>query len=222
MNSKIILLVILIACFTATNIVAQNDKIEANKPLPSEYIAKADKIYLNREIGTITPGMQVVAKPYCVGPVLRSMIRKNADIKEGEIAKTKALANDSATLVNTVREVYLKELTKAGIKTEQSDTEYTLNIKIFDHGFTWATSSKAGVFLRIKAELLSAEGNVIWDQIYMMEKNEAKQLHNQGAINLNKSIDKLLSDYEKDTGLLKRTYEQICNMLVVKLFPLKK
>jgi hypothetical protein len=202
---------------TTGNGLAQKKTIKGNDPLPSEYAGKLDKIYLSREIKTVAPGMLVSAKTPMVGLVLSSLAQKSQGIKEKEIAKSKALENDSATLVDIVSKVYSRELKDAGMAMEQGNTEYTLNVMVFDHGFTWATSSKAGVFIRIKTELLSADGNVLWEQLYYMEKGEAKQLHNQGAINLNKSVDKLIRDYEKDPELLPKTYEQICNMLAVKL-----
>lgn len=203
---------------------AYTQEKEANNPLPLEYLEGDKKIYLDDKIEFINSRFIIFAQIYGVpdfalGAIIVNEAENQQRIKEDEIAKEIPYESDSILINEVVYSSYFKVLEPhSSLVTTEENADYILSIKIYDHGFHWASSSALGVFIRIVVELKSADEEVLWSQFYHLDKQEAKIPHNRGGMTLNKCADKLLADYKKDPELLKYTYEQISTFLAAKLF----
>lgn len=195
------------------------NKIELNAPIPLEYLNEPGVIYLDQSVDYIIAEKKIYST-IGITFILNSAIKSQASIKEKEIGQEQLFANDSVLLPSMVISAYKRQLDEKNIllAADQALAKYTMAIKIYDHGFHWASSSTAGMFIRTKIELSDKNGEVVWEQYYCMDKKEAKIPHNRGAINMNKSIDKLIADYNKDPELLENTYRQIVDFLPPKMF----
>lgn len=192
--------------------------LPANEPIPAAFIDNSAKIYLEENIAFLNARKQIYTT-YGASFVLHAVIESQVDKKEDEISAEKVFEHDAKRLSNILLSKYKDLFSHHHIEfaKDKDHSDYTLTIKVFDHGFHWATNSAAGMFVRLKAELLSVDGKTVWEQYYMMDKNEAKIPYHCKAINMNKAIDKLIADFEKEPGLLVTTYEQISGLLAAKL-----
>ena len=212
---KVITLLI-IFLITGINVSAQKN-LPANEPIPASFISNAEKIYLEENIAFINARKQIYTT-YGASFVLHAVIESQVDKKEDEISAEKVFENDNILLSNILLNKYKELFSNHHLEfaKDKDHSAYTLTIKVFDHGFHWATNSAAGLFVRLKVELVSADGKTVWEQYYMMDKNEAKIPYHCKAVNMNKAIDKLIAEFEKDPGLLVTTYEQISGFLVAR------
>ena len=202
------------------NVLAQKGvkNLPANEPIPQEFINKSKEIYFNKNIEFIDSEKQIYTT-YGSSFVVHALIENQVEIKEEEVSKEKIFENDTIRIPEIMLKKYEDLFSKGNIEFAESKekSSHTLTIKVFDHGFHWATSSAAGVFIRTKAELISSDGTTIWEQYYTMDKNEAKVPYNCKAINMNKAIDKLIDSFEENPDLLVTTYEQITGFLAAKI-----
>jgi hypothetical protein len=210
----VIRLLLYLVLFIAANTYAQDKKLAINDPLPANYLDDVGKIFVNDEVVFID-SLKRIYSTYGMTFVLNSAIKWQNSLKEEELKKEKVFENDSVLLPGIVWNAYSNYFLKKNLLFANSleEANYILNIKILDYGFHWASSSTAGMFVRTKIELVDANGTVVWEQHYCMDKKEAKSPHDRGAINMQKCIDKLITDYEKDPELLEITYKQIVGFL---------
>ena len=210
---------LIIFIFTSINAFAQKstNNFSVNEAFPKEFLNKSEEIYFDKNIG-FTDTIKQIFTTYGASFVLHAIIENQVEIKENEISKEDVFKNDIIELPKIILDRYEELFSRKNLKfaENKNSSAYTLVIKIHDHGFHWATSSAAGLFIRTKAELISSNGEIVWEQYYMMDKKEAKIPYNCKAMNMNKAIDNNIEDFEKDPDLLTTTYEQIADFLVAK------
>lgn len=215
MNSKALASLLVLFTISAASTQAQK-KIKINEPIPKEY---TDKIYLNNKIDFVTPGVIILANTHAPSFVLNALAKKQQRIKEEKIAKEKVFENDSVLVIKAIKKEIFSVLKEKGIQSgkKNDQTKHILNLKVYDHGFHWASSSAAGIFLRVQAEITSLDGEKLWSMVYTMTKDEAKTTHKRGGMTLNKCIDKCIADFEKKPELLSETYQLIAGYLAEKI-----
>ncbi len=200
------------------------EKVEANNPIPSEYVSRIKQISLEDNIHIWDSKFLISSSTHnaagsvgLVGIAFIKMAKTVMAQLETDIATTIPPEKDTIILKSSAFNAYNTEFTKKGVSTN-TDNDLTLNLTIIDHGFHWSTSSALGVYIRVKSEVLSPEGKVLWEQIYYMDKDEKKIPHNRKSLNVKRGVEGLLADYESNSELLKETYDQIFGFLAVKLY----
>jgi hypothetical protein len=195
-------------------------KLPVNEPLPKEFLEKSNQIYFEKSIDFIDSGKQIYTT-YGTTFLLHALVESQVAVKEREIAKMAVFKNDLVELPKILVQKYEEQFAHSNIAfaEDKEKSSYKLVIKVFDHGFHWATSSAAGLFIRTKVELVSSEGETVWEQYYLMDKKEAKVPFNCKGMNMNRAIDKNIENFEKNSGLLYQTYNQIAGFLAAKLIP---
>lgn len=222
MKTKLIVFVkitccLVLICSTVTRVSAQ--ELEANHPLPKQFIEGEKTIWLNNEVNFVTPGVKIFAPITGQAFVLHGVAYSQQELKEIEIAKSVAMQNDSVIVGQAVYTNYSEVLDQlnANRASDKQSADYILNVNVYDHGFHWATSSAGGIFVRTQAEIITQDGEQLWTQLYHLTKKEAKIPHNQKAMMFNKCVDKLLVDYENNPNLLPESYDIICGFLAANM-----
>ncbi len=207
-----------IVMIITSNSYSQGKKIQVNSPLPTEYANKTEIIFLNKTVEYIT-SRKVIFSTGGTTLLLHAAVNNQIRKKQDQLAKEKIFEKDTVTLPQIVINSYTEYFGANNItfSTNLEEAKYVMNIKIYDHGFHWATSSAAGMFVRTKIELINTSGDIVWEQFYTVNKTEKKISHNRKAINMYMAIDKLVADYEKDPVLLETTYKQVIGFLPPKL-----
>ncbi len=221
---KVYTSLIIIALICSFNTVLKAQKIGANNPLPDKYKSKIGEIYFDKNVNVWEHKFLISSNTHnaagtvgVVGVAFIKMAEKVLAQLDKDIAGSIPPEEDTVLLKETAYTAFNTVLNKNGTPVDNSDSDLKLDITIVDHGFHWATGAAIGVYVRVKARLSSGDGNTLWEQLYYMNRKEKKIPYNKKAFNVKLGVDGMLAEFKRNPALLKRTYEQICDMLAAKL-----